>query len=226
MSSTPPTFYRAEIYEDTPYAWWPMDDQPLEGGVLPTTLLNAALGNTNELSIIPAPSGVSAQDTYGFNGTDITAKIASNGFFGVVGGVTPPAGSVATYEVGRERGVDVRRPGVRRLLVQRGREPRSRRPRGRRPGSRRGSSGTGGTNGWFLSGNDAAFPGLSGGVTVKGWFNAGAVRQRQRATTTSSRSATSSDTSLCGQPFSPITIARWPPPPRPSASSSWTPAAT
>ena len=35
MSSTPPTFYRSEIYEDAPYAWWPMDDQPGEGGVLP-----------------------------------------------------------------------------------------------------------------------------------------------------------------------------------------------
>ena len=56
LSATPPTFYRSEVYEDGPYAWWPCDDQPGNSGVLPTYLLNAAIGNTQrpEHRAVPA----------------------------------------------------------------------------------------------------------------------------------------------------------------------------
>ena len=64
LSSVPPTFYRSEVYEDAPYAWWPCDDQPGTSGVLPTQLLNAALGNTNPLNILLSPNGGAVQQFY------------------------------------------------------------------------------------------------------------------------------------------------------------------
>jgi len=65
--------------------------------------LNAAPNNTNVLQIDPDPGGITPQDTYGFNGVDITAKVSSGGYF-TPSSVTPPAGNVATYAVGTNSG--------------------------------------------------------------------------------------------------------------------------
>jgi len=93
LSATPPTFYRSEVYQDAPYAWWPCDDQPGTAGVLPTALLNAAPGNTNTLNVVLSPNGAAAEVAYDTHGENATA--------GVVGG-SPPG--VGIYTVGVNTG--------------------------------------------------------------------------------------------------------------------------
>ena len=44
LSSTPPTFYRSEVYEDNPYAWFPLDDPAGSAGALPVTMRNGQSG--------------------------------------------------------------------------------------------------------------------------------------------------------------------------------------
>jgi hypothetical protein len=168
LGTVPPTFYRAEIYADGPYAWWPMDDQALASGVLPVQLLNAAPGNTNPLDITLSPSGSGPSAWYSTTGTSLP-----------YGGVTPyPSGSgavtgppgVAVYTVGASSGW---------LFGDPVGQPFSYASSGgaitASPGSyawqASGQCGNSGNQGWFLICNDASFPALSTGVTVEGWFS-------------------------------------------------------
>ena len=203
LSAIPPTFYRSEIYEDNPYAWYPMDDQPLEGGVLPLTLLNAATGNTTVMNIVPSPLGITAQDTYGFNGVDITATIASGGFFFATD-TTPPAGSVATYTTGANSGWMYGDPVSSSSSISSAGNPVQAAP-GSASWQQSGLLGSNGSHGWFLSCNDNSFPGLSSGVTIKGWFNVGL-----KGSGSGYNYFVSMDnfthTSLTAQPFTSITI--------------------
>jgi hypothetical protein len=203
MSSTPPTFYRSEVYEDAPGWWWPMDDQPQESGVLPVSLLNAASGSTKVLSIAASSVGVTAQDTYGFNGTDITATVIAGGFF-TPALSTPPAGNVATYAVGTNSGWMYGDPTSQVPSISTAGNPVEPSP-GSASWQQSGLLGTGGSHGWYLICNDSTFPGLSGGITVKGWFNVGLFGSGSGYAYVPP-SSTFVDTSLCGQPYSPITI--------------------
>ncbi len=157
LSSTGPTPYRGEVYADSPYSWYPCDDQPGPGGVLPTSLLNAAQGNTISLNIIASPSGVSAGDAYSTDGTDITSTYLN-------GTTTPPAPSVATYQVGAQSGWMYGDPASTPASALAGNQITA------SPGSaawqQTGMQGAGGSNTWFLAVNDAGFPALSGGITV------------------------------------------------------------
>jgi hypothetical protein len=95
-----PSPWRGEVLQDlagTAGWWWPMDDQPLSGGVLPTSLRNAAPGNSTALQIIPSPGGVGSQDAYSTTGTDLTSQVASFGS-------AVPAPGVASYNVAQLSG--------------------------------------------------------------------------------------------------------------------------
>ncbi len=200
MSATAPSFYRAEIYQDGPGWWWPMDDQPLENGVLPVTLLNAAPGTTTVMNIQASAAGVTAQDTYGFNGADVTAAVISGGNF-TPSQVTPPAGSVATYAVGTNAGWMYGDPQSQPASFA------TANPVEPAPGSaswqQSGLLGATGSHGWYLISNDATFPPLSAGVTVKGWFNAALFGSGAGMAYNPNSWI---NTSLCGQPYAPITI--------------------
>lgn len=155
------TPYRGEIVQDSPGWWWPCDDQPGIGGVLPVTLRNAAPGNTNPLLITPSPGGVSYQDLYSAStGEDLTA-----GDPGLGSAVNP---GIASYTVGANQGW---MPG----------DPQSSPASGSAggaitasPGSaswqQTGSLGSTGSHSWFLVCNDT-YPPLSAGVTVEAWAN-------------------------------------------------------
>lgn len=78
-SASCPTPYRGEVRASGPYAWWPMDDQPLSGGVQPSSLRNAALGNTNTLSIIISPNGTGPTNAYGTDGFSFGSTNFANG---------------------------------------------------------------------------------------------------------------------------------------------------
>jgi hypothetical protein len=153
LSATPPTFYRSEIYADQPYVWWPCDDQPGTAGVLPTTLLNAAVGNTNVLNIAVSPNGAIAQ---------VQAE-KGNGSNAVLN-----AGA-ASYAVGASAGWMFGDPQGSPASLGTGNPVTS------TPGSAAwqasGQYGTTGSYGWFLYCNDASFPTLTNGITVEGWFN-------------------------------------------------------
>ena len=92
LSSTGPTPYRGEVYADDPYAWWTLDDQQQSAGVLPTSMLNSAPGNTNVLNILPSPTGIGITTQYFTNGTSTGAP-----FFGVTGT------SMALYAVAQQQ---------------------------------------------------------------------------------------------------------------------------
>ena len=153
LSANGPTPYRGEIFADAPYTWWPCDDQPQSGGVLPTTLLNAARNNSNLLNILISPLGAVAQ-------------IASPG--GAPANQFAPANS-ATYAVGADSGWMFGDPVSTPATAQAGNDITA------SPGSAAWQQanllGTTGSYGWFLSCNDTSFPVLSGGITVEGWFN-------------------------------------------------------
>jgi hypothetical protein len=153
LSAVPPTFYRSEAYEDAPYAWWPCDDQPGTSGVLPTSLLNAALGNANVLNIVVSPSGATAQ-------TQAEKGNASNSVLNA---------GAASYAVGASAGWMFGDPQSSPASLATGNSVTA------TPGSAAwqtsGQYGSTGSHGWFLSCNDASFPALTGGITVEGWFN-------------------------------------------------------
>ena len=155
LSSTGPTPYRGEVYADSPYAWWPCDDQPGSGGVLPTILLNAALGNDNPLNILVSPLGAVAQT-------------ASPG--GAPEGSFTPANS-ASYAVGADSGWMYGDPVSTPASALAGNSITA--SPGAAAWQQTGELGTTGSYGWFLSVNDASFPVLADGVTVEGWFNYG-----------------------------------------------------
>jgi len=161
LSTTPPTFYRSEVYGDNPYAWWPCDDQPGDANVLPTSLLNAAAGNTNALNIVLSPNGGTNQYFYNSNGTSVTNLAAPSIALyttGADGGwmFGDPQGSSPTLAAGN-------------LLAATGNSVTA------EPGSAAwqaaGQAGNTGSYGFFLSCNDASFPPLSGGITIEAWFN-------------------------------------------------------
>lgn len=56
-----PTAFRAELLNHQPYAWWPCDDAAVIP--LPTSLLNAAPGNSLPLQIVTSPNGLSSSLT-------------------------------------------------------------------------------------------------------------------------------------------------------------------
>ena len=162
LSATPPTFYRAEITEDDPYAWWPCDDQPGESGVLPTVLHNLAQGNTKPLNIVASPNGVIIQDQWDTTGVEASDGQHLGGIGGNIGvysvGVSPswmfgdPQSSISSFSAASGNPVTAT------------------------PGSAAwqssglyGKTSTG--YGFFLSCNDNNFPVLANGITVEGWFN-------------------------------------------------------
>lgn len=154
-----PSPYRGEVLQDTPYAWWPCDDQPLQGGVLPTTLRNAASGNSNALSITLSPSGASAQLVYSTAGA---APVTNN--------TAAPPPLIAQYTVGQPAGWMYGDPQSSPLdTISAGGVVTA------QPGSAAWTqfnvAGNTGSNAYFLIVNDASFPALSGGITVEGWFN-------------------------------------------------------
>ena len=161
LSATPPTFYRSEVYEDDPYAWWPCDDQPGNSGVLPTFLLNAAIGNTNVLDIRLSPLGGVAQAYLDESGRNTeSGSLASAGY--------PPG--IAVYTVGADAGWMFGDPQGSPASLGTGN------PETSTPGSAAwqasGQAGSTGSYGWYLICNDSNFPPLSAGVTIECWFNA------------------------------------------------------
>jgi hypothetical protein len=159
LSTVPATFYRAAIYADQPYAWWPMDDQPGAAGVLPTSLLNAAPGNVNALNVILSPDGGVVQGPYNKAGA-----AAGGGADGA-----PPG--IGIYSVGQSAGWLYGDPTSSQPFSY----ASSGGPVTATPGSAAwqasGQFGETGSYGWFLSCNDSNFPPLSGGVTVECWWN-------------------------------------------------------
>lgn len=192
LSAANPTPYRGEIAQDNPYAWWAMDDQPLQGGVQPTSLRNSAPNNTNVLNIIAAPGGVSGVDAYSSTGVDLTATGTNN--------VTPPLPSVAVYAVAQQQGWMYGDPQSAPASFA----TTTANPVTANPGSaawqQSGLQGNTGTQGWFLTCNDANFPPLSGGVTVLGWFNAAFFGSATGYTITTNKYQ------VVTQPYSVITL--------------------
>lgn len=158
LSAVAATFYRAAVYADQPYAWWPMDDQPGAAGVQPTSLLNAAPGNTSELSVVISPNGATAQQY------ESEAGVSASGH-------QPPG--VGTYAAGQSAGWMYGDPTSSQPYSY----ASSGGPVTATPGSAAwqasGQAGSTGSYGWFLSCNDSGFPPLSGGVTIECWWNYG-----------------------------------------------------
>ena len=148
-----PSPYRGEIRQDSPYAWWPMDDQLLTSGALPTGLRNAAAGNTNELAIVQSP--------------DTTQQF----YFTQAGGTTQgsAAPAAAIYAVAEQQGWMYGDPQSSPASYA------TSNPVTSSPGSAAwqasGQAGTVGSYGWFLHASDGNFPALSGGITVESWFS-------------------------------------------------------
>ena len=158
LSDTPPSFYRSEVYEDGPYAWWPMDDQPGTSGVLPVTLLNAAIGNSNVLNILQAPGGAGAA----------LPRYTESGYQSV--NVEPPSAGI--YTVGADQGWMFGDPAGSPASLGTG-NPVSASP-GSAAWQASGQAGNSGDAGWYLSCTDPDFPPISGGngITAEIWFNA------------------------------------------------------
>ena len=135
-----------------------MDDQPLSGGVQPTSLRNSASGNANPLTIYGAPAG-HRRGAYSTAGTDATTRNAT---------VTPPP-SVATYAVAQQQGWMYGDPQSTPSSAVAGNQITA------SPGSAAWqASGQAGDHRLLRlvpAANDAEFPPLSGGITVEGWFN-------------------------------------------------------
>jgi hypothetical protein len=193
-SAACPTPYRGEVEADSPGWWWPADDQALAGGVLPTSLRNAAKGSSTVLNIVASPSGVSSQDAYssglgfGSGGTDVTGLVKS--------GANP---SVAVYAVAQSAGWMYGDPQVSPQSAQTGN------PVTAQPGSaswqQSGQQGDTGSYGWALIANDT-FPPVANGVTVCGWWNYTFLGTSQSSGLTSS----STYYGVAGQPYCPLTL--------------------
>lgn len=192
VSAAGPSAYRGEVGQDNPSDWWPMDDQPLAGGVQPVSLLNAAQGGTARMNVIAAPGGVTAGHAYTTNGQDATS--------GSNGAVVPP--SIATYAVAQMPGWMYGDPQSSQQSSQTGN------PVTANPGSaawqQAGLAGNTGANGWFLAANNPAFPVLAAGVTVEGWFNAAFAGS---ATGWQNTGGSPGYYDIAGQPVSAITLA-------------------
>ena len=162
-SATCYTPYRGEVAQDQPYAWWPMDDQPLTGGVLPSTLRNAAAGNTNVLNIVRSPLGTGPTFWYSIDGTNLSSYFGSASYASELIGL-------AQYTVAANSGWMYGDPQVSPSSAA----AASGNPVTASPGSASwqvsGQQGDTGSYSWFLSCNDPDFPPLSGGATVEGWF--------------------------------------------------------
>ena len=171
LSAVPPTFYRSEVYADSPYAWWPLDDQPGTANVLPVNFLNAAEGNTNTLNAVAPPGGGTVEPYYDTAGvTTIQAKPSGTGTVRSFTGFPP---SAAIYQAGTNAGWMFGDPQGSAASIETG----TGNPVSATPGSASwqasGQAGNTGSNGWFLSCNDNNFPPLSGGITIEAWFNTG-----------------------------------------------------
>jgi hypothetical protein len=184
-----PSPWRGEILQDGPYAWWPCNDLPGDSGVLPVQLLNAAPGNSNVMQIIASASGVSAASPYGLPGGETFGAGGDNSL-----------ASVATYTTGADAGWTYGDPQSSPASYSTGN------PVTASPGSaswqQTGLTGSGGANTWYLACNDASFPPLSGGVTVKGSFSLPFFS----TSTTLHYTPTGLTYTICGQPYSVITL--------------------
>lgn len=157
LSATPATFYRSELYEDGPYAWWPLDDQPGTAGVLPSQMLNAAPGNSKTLNVQLSPLGTGPTSPFGTDGSTLPFSPA---------GKTP---GIAVYTVGSNSGWMFGDPVQAPASFDTG-NPVSAQP-GSASWQMAGATGNTGSNGWFLTCNDTNFPPLANGITVETWFN-------------------------------------------------------
>jgi len=190
VAGTCPSPYRGEVQQDSPGWWWPFDDQPLAGGVQPTSLANAAAGSLTPMTVYAAAGGVTAGDAYTTTGIDATAAN------------TPPdvPPSVATYSVAQQQGWMYGDPQSSPGSYATGN------PVTANPGSaawqQTGMQGAGGTNGWFMAATDT-YPALSGGMSFGVWFNAAFF-----ASATGWKDIHLNQYfSICGQPYSPLTLA-------------------
>jgi hypothetical protein len=159
MSAYGPSPYRGEVLQDSPYAWWPGDDQPLQGGTLPTSLRNAAPGNSNALSIVLSPNGATAQLVYSTAGA---APVTNN--------TAAPAPLIAQYQVGQQGGWMFGDPQSNPTAYATTGGVITAQP-GSSAWTQTGSAGNTGSQAFFLSVNDSNFPVLANGITVEGWFN-------------------------------------------------------
>ena len=157
LSASCLTPYRGEIWQDSPYAWWPCDDQPGEAGILPVSLANAAPGNKNRLNILLSPSGAPLQ--YYFD-------TAGNSTIDEDGSLT----GIAVYAAGTSQGWMYGDPQTQPATFTAAGNPVAATP-GSAAWQASGQAGNTGSYGWFLSCNDTGFPSLSGGITVEGWFS-------------------------------------------------------
>jgi hypothetical protein len=162
LSATAATFYRSEVYADSPYAWWPLDDQPGTAGILPVALLNAAPGNTNTLNVVLSPNGGIVQTYLDESGRNTTT--VSTGQTGA-----PPG--IAIYTAGADAGWMFGDPASAVSSISAAGNPVQSTP-GSAAWQATGQAGSTGSYGFFLSCNDSGFPALNGGVTIECWFNA------------------------------------------------------
>lgn len=190
-AATCPSPFRAEMTADAPQSWWPCDDQPLAGGVLPTSLRNAAPGNSNPLLITASPAGVTAQDSYSTTGTDLTALVST------YGSVAPPP-SVAVYTVAAQSGWMYGDPSSSPATSAAG-GPVTASP-GAAAWQQSGLLGDTGSAGWFLAARDPSYPALSAaGATIEGWFSAGFAGSATGV-------YASSYYTVAAQPYGPVTL--------------------
>lgn len=190
LSAVTLTPYRNEIYADNPYAWWPCSDPPGTGGVLPSSLLNAANGNSNALTIKVSPGGATLQGLYSTTGTSL------GGIFVQTPGV---AEGLAVYSAGQSQGwMYGDPPSAVPSVVTGGPESPS-------PGSAAvqfsGQTGNTGSAGWWMYCNDVNFPKLSSGITVEGWFSYGFLGSAQGIWTTGGVNY-----DIAAQPYCPLTL--------------------
>ena len=159
-SASCPTPYRGEVEQDSPQSWWPCDDALLTGGVLPTSLRNAADGNSTPLSITLSPSGAGLTDLYSTTGYSFGH---SPYYYALT------IGGLCDVGVAASPGWMYGDPQSSPQSSQSGN------PVTAQPGSAAwqatGQLGNTGSYGWFLIANDSSFPALSGGATVEGWFS-------------------------------------------------------
>lgn len=188
-TGTCPSPYRGEVAQDNPYAHWACDDPPGLGGVLPTSLLNSAAGNSNPLLIVPSPAGVTATSAYAVTGYAIP-----------VSGEAPP--SLALYQVQAYTGWMWGDPQSSPQSAATG-GPVAASP-GAAAWQQTGASGAGGSNGWFLACNDVNFPPLSGGIAIEGWFNAAFFGSAKTADITPD--STTTYAAVAAQPYGQISL--------------------
>jgi len=182
-----PSPYRGEVTQDDPQSWWPLDDQPLVRGTLPTSMLNAAPGNTTVLDVIASPNGTGPTTSFGTDGYNFSTI---NYAYGLHAGI-------ATYTVAADQGFLYGDPQSSPASSATGN------PVTASPGSAAwqmsGITGNTGTTGWFLSARNASYPDISTGITVEGWF-----KYQFFGSTTSAKSGNVAV--IAQQPYCPLTL--------------------